>query len=126
MVQYLGKLTLAAEYLDIKIEWQGTGLEEKGIDGSTGRVIVEVNSKYYRPTEVDTLIGNPGKAENKLNWEPKITFKELVKEMAHEDFRLAQVELDVKQSGSRFQSNKGSYEKICLAFYLERLPCKQS
>lgn len=69
----------------IKIEWQGVGVEEKGIDLATGCVVVEVDSKFFRPTEVDLLLGNPAKAKEKLGWEPKTSFDELVKMMMRAD-----------------------------------------
>jgi len=68
-----------------KIIWQGSGLEEKGIDKKTGRVLIEVDSKYFRPTEVDVLIGDNSKAQKQLNWKPKVNFKELVKIMMEND-----------------------------------------
>ena len=67
------------------IKWEGKGLEEKGIDANTGKVIIEINKKYFRPAEVDILIGDPTKAKKQLKWEPKVTFKELVKIMVDEE-----------------------------------------
>jgi len=69
-----------------EVIWDGNGIKEKGLLKSTGKVVVEVNPKYFRPTEVDVLIGNPTKAKEKLGWSPKVTFKELVKIMAISDF----------------------------------------
>ena len=69
-----------------EVIWDGNGIKEKGLLKSTGKVVVEVNPKYFRPTEVDVLIGNPTKAKKKLGWSPKVTFKELVKIMAISDF----------------------------------------
>ncbi|CAF4643050.1 unnamed protein product [Rotaria socialis] len=71
-----------------EIVWEGEGVNEIGKEKETGIVRVTVNAKYFRPTEVDLLIGNPKKAEEKLNWKPKITFKELVKEMVAADIVL--------------------------------------
>ena len=76
----------AFKELDIELEWQGTGPEEKGIDKATGKVIVAVNPEYYRPTEVDLLIGDPVKAREKLGWEATIKFEELVRLMARADW----------------------------------------
>jgi GDPmannose 4,6-dehydratase len=76
---------LAFDYLGIKIKWQGEGIEEKGIDEETGRVLVEINEKYFRPVEVDYLLGDASKAKDKLNWEPKTNLKELVKIMMESD-----------------------------------------
>ena len=78
----------ACKYLDISIKWEGENENEIGIDENTGKVIVKVNPKYYRPTEVDLLIGNPTKAKEKLGWEPKIKFRELVELMIKSDYEL--------------------------------------
>jgi len=78
-------VTLAATHLGIAITWQGTGIDEKGIDTKTGKTIVAVDPKYFRPTEVETLLGNPAKAKEKLGWTPKISFKDLVTEMVQQD-----------------------------------------
>jgi GDPmannose 4,6-dehydratase len=69
------------------IEWKGSGVDEKGYDSSNGKVLVEINPKYFRPTEVELLIGNPLKAKEKLGWEPKVKFKELVKIMTEADLK---------------------------------------
>ena len=71
----------AAPYFGMKIVWEGEGLEEVGIDKFTKKEVIKVSSKYFRPAEVDTLLGNAAKAKQKLGWEPKITFKELVEDM---------------------------------------------
>jgi GDPmannose 4,6-dehydratase len=76
--------------LDIELDWQGEGADEKGIDRRTGRVLVAVDPEYYRPTEVDLLIGNPQKAKEKLGWEPHIKFEELVRLMARSDWEKVQ------------------------------------
>ena len=76
---------LAFKELGIDIIWQGKGAEEVGIDASTGKVIVEVDPKYYRPTEVELLIGDPSKAREKLGWKPKVKMEELVKIMIKSD-----------------------------------------
>lgn len=77
----------AAPYVDINIEWIGDGINEKGIDKNTGKIIVEVDKKYFRPAEVDILLGDPSKAKNILCWEPKVKFKELVKIMMEHDIK---------------------------------------
>ena len=80
--------TLAFHYAGIELEWQGEGLDEKGIDTATGRVIVEVDKKYFRPAEVDQLLGNPTKAKTQLGWNPrKTTFEQLVKLMVDHDMQ---------------------------------------
>jgi len=71
----------AAPYFGFKIEWRGEGLDEFGFDLNTGRTVVKVNQKYFRPAEVETLLGDATKAKEVLGWEPKIDFKGLVEEM---------------------------------------------
>ena len=71
----------AAPYFGFNIIWEGEGLDEKGIDKKSGRTIIKVNPRYFRPAEVESLLGDPTKAKEKLGWEPKITFKELVEDM---------------------------------------------
>jgi GDPmannose 4,6-dehydratase len=78
--------TLAFQEVGINIIWQGFGIDEKGICSNTGNVLVEVDPKYFRPTEVDTLLGDPSKAKKLLNWNPhKTSFNELVKIMVQSD-----------------------------------------
>jgi GDPmannose 4,6-dehydratase len=74
--------------LGINLEWQGNGVDEKGIDSSTGKVLIEVDPRYFRPTEVELLIGDPSKAREKLGWKPRVTFHELVRIMARADYEL--------------------------------------
>jgi GDPmannose 4,6-dehydratase len=71
----------SAGYFGMDIEWQGEGIQEIGIDKNTGRTVVKVNAKYFRPAEVETLLGDPTKAKEKLGWEPEITFDELIEDM---------------------------------------------
>jgi GDPmannose 4,6-dehydratase len=75
----------SAPYVGFDIEWKGEGVNEKGIDKKTGKVIVEVDPKYFRPTEVDLLIGNPAKAKEKMGWEAKVGIDELAKIMMESD-----------------------------------------
>jgi len=75
----------AAPYFDMNIEWQGEGLDEVGIDKNTGKEVIKVNPKYFRPAEVETLLGNASKAKEKLGWVPKTSFKELVKDMCENE-----------------------------------------
>lgn len=70
-----------------EIVWKGKGVEEKGVDRKTGKVLVEVSPEFYRPAEVDVLVGNYEKAKRILNWEPKVKFKDLVRIMLEEDMR---------------------------------------
>ena len=80
--------TLAFHYLNIELEWQGSGVDEKGIDKATGRVLVEVDPKYFRPCEVEQLLGDPTKAKETLGWNPtKTPFPELVRIMVEHDMR---------------------------------------
>ena len=88
----------AARELGIKIKWKGTGIEEKGYDAS-GKCIVAVDPRYFRPTEVETLLGDASKAKSKLGWSPKIKFAELVAEMVREDLKDAERDELVKRHG---------------------------
>ena len=78
-------VNIAAKELNIGITWKGKGVDEKGFDKKTNNQIVAVDPKYFRPTEVETLLGDPSKAKQKLGWEPEITFQELVTEMVQQD-----------------------------------------
>ena len=88
----------AAEELGINLRWVGEGMDEKGYDAS-GKCIVAVDSRYFRPTEVETLLGDATKAKEKLGWTPKITFKELVAEMVREDLKAAERDELIKRHG---------------------------
>jgi GDPmannose 4,6-dehydratase len=88
----------AAAEIGISITWEGQGLDEKGYDAS-GNCIVQVDPRYFRPTEVETLLGDPAKAKEKLGWEPKIRFKELVQEMVREDLISAERDELIKRHG---------------------------
>jgi len=78
--------TMAFKVLDIDIIWKGSGIDEKGIDSKTGNILVEVDEKYFRPTEVDLLIGDSTKAKTLLGWVPKCSVDELCREMVYSDF----------------------------------------
>lgn len=78
-------ISIAAEKLMIPLRWEGQGIDEKGYHGESGKVIVAVDPKYFRPTEVETLLGDPAKAKKKLGWEPRISFDALVTEMVEND-----------------------------------------
>ncbi|MDX1959771.1 MAG: GDP-mannose 4,6-dehydratase [Leptospiraceae bacterium] len=84
---------LSFKHVGIELEWQGKEDNEKGIDKKTGNVVVAVDPRYYRPTEVEQLLGNPAKAKLKLGWEPKVKFKELVEIMIKADCKLFGVDL---------------------------------
>ena len=89
----------AAKELGMPIRWEGKGVDEKGYDAATGKCIVQVDPRYFRPTEVETLLGDPTKAKQKLGWTPKITFQELVSEMVREDLKSAKRDELVKKHG---------------------------
>ena len=78
----------ACDYFDIDLVWIGTGVDEKGVDKKTDKVLIEIDPKYFRPAEVELLIGNPTKAKEKLGWVPKVTFNDLVKMMCDSDLKL--------------------------------------
>ena len=88
----------AAAELGMSIRWQGEGVEEKGFDAA-GRCVVAVDPRYFRPTEVETLLGDASKARQKLGWTPRTTFAELVAEMVREDLRSAERDELVKRHG---------------------------
>jgi len=79
----------AASQLGMNIEWSGAGVEEQGVDTQSGRLIVKIDPRYFRPTEVDTLLGDATKARTKLGWRPEIGFDALVKEMINTDLEIA-------------------------------------
>ncbi len=88
----------AAKEIELSIKWSGKGINEKGFDPN-GNCIVSVDPRYFRPTEVETLLGDASKARKKLGWVPKITFQNLVKEMIEEDFNSAKRDQLVKSHG---------------------------
>ena len=92
-------VNLAWDYLGRAIRWEGTGLGERGYDSETGDLIVNVDSRYFRPTEVDSLLGDPTKARDKLGWKPKITFKEMVHEMMENEINVAKRDSLVNEHG---------------------------
>jgi GDPmannose 4,6-dehydratase len=81
---------LAFKELDMELEWKNSGVEEIGVDMKSGKTIVQVDPQYFRPTEVDILIGDPSRAKEKLGWEPKVKFHELVKIMVEADWQKVQ------------------------------------
>ena len=76
---------LAFKEIGINIEWKGQGVNEKGLDTETGIILVEVDEKYFRPAEVELLLGDPSKAEKELNWKRKVSFQDLVSCMVRYD-----------------------------------------
>ena len=95
----------ASDELGISIQWKGKGLAEKGIDENTGKVIIAIDPRYFRPTEVDTLLGDATKAREKLGWQPRIAFKELVSEMVAHDLKEAQRDQIIQQEGFQTFNN---------------------
>ena len=91
-------IELAAAKLDMKIEWHESGVDEYGCD-ENGNVVVRVDSRYFRPTEVETLLGDATKAREKLGWSPKISFDELVAEMVESDLRIAERDALIQREG---------------------------
>jgi GDPmannose 4,6-dehydratase len=94
-------VTLAAKEIGIDLRWQGEGVDEKGYDINTGKCLVEVDPRYFRPAEVETLLGDASKARNKLGWTPKTSFQSLVTEMMNEDLASARRDELVKKHGFR-------------------------
>ena len=91
-------VTLAAEQLDIRLAWEGRGVEEKAVD-QNGNMIVAVDPQYYRPSEVEALLGDPSYAHAQLGWKPTVTFEGLVKEMVEADLVAAKRDQLVKKHG---------------------------
>ncbi len=85
--------------VEIEIKFQGEGIEEKCIEKETGRILAEVDPRYFRPTEVDILLGDPTKAKQKIGWRPKVTFRELVKMMVEADLAEAKRDLLCQREG---------------------------
>lgn len=90
---------LAFKEVGINIIWQGSGVQEQGLNKTTGQVVVEVDPRYFRPTEVDLLLGDPSKANAKLGWEPKTTLSELVEMMVREDLKSAKKDVFCEKNG---------------------------
>lgn len=97
-------VTAAAAELDMRIRWHGSGIDEQGIDERTGRIIVRIDPRYFRPTEVDTLVGDASKAHLKLGWVPEIGFDALIKEMIAED--LEEARRDAVMAGQGFRTHR--------------------
>ena len=86
---------LVFERLGMPLEWQGIGVDEKGIDTKSGQVVIQIDPRYFRPAEVDLLLGDPTKAKQKLGWEQETSFEELVKMMTDSDRKLAEREMRI-------------------------------
>ena len=92
-------ITMAFKEVGITLRWEGKGIDEKGIDTETGKVLVEIDPRYFRPAEVELLIGDPTKAYKALGWKPKVQLPELVKMMVENDLNLAKKEQYLKEGG---------------------------
>jgi len=92
-------VTRAAAHLDMQLEWKGEGLDESGIEARTGKVLVRVDPRYFRPTEVEALLGDATRARTKLGWEPQISFDTLVKEMVDSDLEIARRDAVIRREG---------------------------
>jgi GDPmannose 4,6-dehydratase len=92
-------IELAGSQLGFSIEWRGNGIDEQGVDRNTGRVLVKVDPRYFRPTEVDTLLGDCSKAKGRLGWKPEISFGTLVQEMVESDLELAKRDSHMQRQG---------------------------
>lgn len=92
-------ITMAFKEVGITLKWEGKGIDEKGIDTETGNVLVEIDPRYFRPAEVELLIGDPTKAYKALGWKPKVQLPELIKMMVENDLNLAKKEQYLKEGG---------------------------
>jgi GDPmannose 4,6-dehydratase len=92
-------VTRAAGHLGLRLEWRGHGIEEQAVDAASGKIIVKVDPRYFRPTEVETLLGDPSKARTKLGWTPEIRFDALVQEMVSADRDLARRDALIAREG---------------------------
>ncbi len=101
----------AFERAGIALEWHGSGVDEKGFDKKTGRLVVAIDPRYFRPTEVDLLIGDPTKARKLLGWESRVTFKELVDLMVDADMKEIIREVGVRQSNHEIKIGIENHEK---------------
>ncbi|MNT41735.1 GDP-mannose 4,6-dehydratase [compost metagenome] len=88
----------AFEDVGMRLEWRGEGVNEKGYDAVTGKCIVEVDPRYFRPTEVDLLIGDPTKAHEKLGWKHETSVRALCREMVNEDLKVMQTATIMKEA----------------------------
>lgn len=96
--------SLAFREAGLELEWRGTGLDKKGVEAGTGRVLVEVDPRYFRPTEVELLLGDPSKAERELGWKRRVSFEDLVRRMVRYDMELFRKDILVKDAGYEVRS----------------------
>ena len=93
---------IASKVIDMSIKWVGSGIDEKGYDVTTGKCIVAIDPQHFRPAEVETLLGDPTKAKDKLGWTPKTSFEQLVQEMMQQDMLNAERDSLVKNNNFRY------------------------
>ncbi len=91
----------AGTRLEMRIEWRGAGIEEQGVDLNTGRTVVRIDPRYFRPTEVDTLLGDASKARSRLGWKAEISFETLVQDMVQSDLEIARRDAMMAREGFR-------------------------
>jgi GDPmannose 4,6-dehydratase len=96
----------AGAQLGMRIEWKGSGPQEEGIDAKSAKTVVRVDPRYFRPAEVDTLLGDASKARQVLGWQPEISFDQLVEEMVASDLQIARRDALVRQQGFRTYANR--------------------
>ena len=97
-------ITMAFAEVGIILAWEGKGIAEKGINQADGRILIEIDPGYFRPAEVDLLIGDPSKAKKKLGWEPKVKLPELIKMMVEHDIKLTKREVHLKEGGHKTEN----------------------
>ena len=98
-------IEIAAGESRLSIKWEGEGIDEKGINGDSGKCIVSIDPRYFRPTEVEALLGDPTKAKEKLGWVAKTSFNDIVSEMVCEDLKLAERDLLCQKEGYTLLNN---------------------
>jgi len=96
---------IAFREIGVGLKWEGEGVSEKGMNAKTGDIIIEVDSRYFRPSEVESLLGDSTKAKEKLGWNPKISFEELIKEMVEFDLKEAKKDAYLKDGGFEIKNN---------------------
>ena len=89
----------AGSPLGMRIEWRGKGVDEQGVDAASGKTVVKIDPRYFRPTEVETLLGDPSKAKAKLGWQPRTSFAKLVEEMVASDLEIARRDALIAREG---------------------------
>jgi GDPmannose 4,6-dehydratase len=92
---------LAGAELGMRIRWSGEGADERGVDAKSGRTVVRIDARYFRPAEVDTLLGDPTRARTELGWQTTVSFPELVREMIRHDLMLAERDALMQERGYR-------------------------